>query len=249
MEGRRGRLVGRSKLWWNEDFYDRWAALSSLRACWTIKTVVKRKCLRSPSDPLITSRTLKAAVKCKFFRSPSALSLLRARRKLETVVIWNFGGPRLAAHIATCRIHFWARPSSKTHVSRFRTARRCSDMRILIWLDEPSRRTSWVDRTELWRNAFFLKIFARAAVAKRPFQNFWMHAATHAVVAICTFSFCWMNHLAGFGGSITRNWSEACVLCSWNCSAHCTGNSTLPKSSPECHRYIVLCNSGSRWSA
>ena len=218
--------VGRSKLWWNANF------------------------LRSPSDPLITSRTLKAVVKCNFFRSPSALSLLRARRTLETVVIWNFGWPRLAAHIATCRIHFWARPSSKTRVSRFRTARRCSDMHILIWLDEPSRRIRWVDRTELWRNAFFFfKIFARAAVAKRPFQNFWMHAATHAAVAICAFSFCWMNHLAGFGGSITRNCSETCVLRSWNCSAHCTGNSTLPKSSPECHRYIVLCNSGSRWSA
>ena len=87
--------------------------------------------------------------------------------------------------------------------------------------------------------------FAHAIVPKHAFPHFAMYAA----VARRGFSLCWMNPLAGFGGSITRICSETCILRSWNCSAHCTGKSTLPKPSPECHRYTVLCNSGSRWSA
>ena len=47
-------------------------------------------------------------------------------------------------------------------------------------------------------------IFAHAAVAKRTFGNFWLRAA----VARRTFWFCWMNPLAGFGGSTARNLGE-----------------------------------------
>ena len=39
----------------------------------------------------------------------------------------------------------------------------------------------------------------------------------------CTFSFCWLNPLAGFARSIARNCSETHILSSRNCSAHCTG--------------------------
>ena len=47
----------------------------------------------------------------------------------------------------------------------------------------------------------YLMHFAHATVAKLTFPYFCMHAA----VAKRTFSFCWMNPLAGFGGSIARN--------------------------------------------
>ena len=46
----------------------------------------------------------------------------------------------------------------------------------------------------------------------------------HAAVAKRTFSFCWMNPPAGFGGSIARNCGEMQILSSRNCSAQCTGH-------------------------
>ena len=66
----------------------------------------------------------------------------------------------------------------------------------------------------------YLIHFAHATVAKLTFPYFCMHAA----VAKRTFSFCWMNPLAGFGGSIARNCGEMQILSSRNCSAQCTGH-------------------------
>ena len=65
----------------------------------------------------------------------------------------------------------------------------------------------------------YLIHFAHATVAKLTFPYFCMHAA----VARRTFSFCWMNPLAGFGGSIARNCGEMQILSSRSCSAQCTG--------------------------
>ena len=65
----------------------------------------------------------------------------------------------------------------------------------------------------------YLIHFAHATVTKLTFPYFCMHAA----VARCTFSFCWMNPLAGFGGSIARNCGEMQILSSRSCSAQCTG--------------------------
>ena len=48
------------------------ATPSSLRTCRTLKTVVKRKFLSSPSDPFVTSDMSDAqVVKCKFWMWPS----------------------------------------------------------------------------------------------------------------------------------------------------------------------------------
>ena len=47
--------VGRSKLWRNANFSLRAATLSSLRTCRTLKTVVKCKFSRWPSNPFVTS--------------------------------------------------------------------------------------------------------------------------------------------------------------------------------------------------
>ena len=66
----------------------------------------------------------------------------------------------------------------------------------------------------------YLMHFAHATVAKLTFPYFCMHAA----VAKRTFSFCWMNPLAGFGGSIARNCGEMQILSSKNGSAQCTGH-------------------------
>ena len=66
----------------------------------------------------------------------------------------------------------------------------------------------------------YLIHFAHATVAKLTFPYFCMHAA----VAKRTFSFCWMNPLAGFGGSIARNCGEMQILSSRNGSAQCTGH-------------------------
>ena len=52
---RRFVLIGRPKLWWNANFWDRRATLSSFRAHRTSKTVVKCEFLRSPRNPLVTS--------------------------------------------------------------------------------------------------------------------------------------------------------------------------------------------------
>ena len=65
----------------------------------------------------------------------------------------------------------------------------------------------------------YLLHFAHATVTKLTFPYFCMHAA----VARRTFSFCWMNPLAGFGGSIARNCGEMQILSSRSCSAQCTG--------------------------
>ena len=62
-------------------------------------------------------------------------------------------------------------------------------------------------------------IFAHATVPKRAFPHFPMHAA----VARRTFSFWWMNPLAGFDGSIARNCGETQILSSRNCLEHCSG--------------------------
>ena len=71
----------------------------------------------------------------------------------------------------------------------------------------------------VWSPPPYLIHFAHATVAKLTFPYFCMHAA----VARRTFSFCWMNPLAGFGGSIARNCGEMQILSSRNCSAQCTG--------------------------
>ena len=47
--------VGRSKLWYNANFSRRRSTLSSLRACRTVKTVVKYKFRSSRIDPFVTS--------------------------------------------------------------------------------------------------------------------------------------------------------------------------------------------------
>ena len=65
----------------------------------------------------------------------------------------------------------------------------------------------------------YLIHFAHATVTKLTFPYFCMHAA----VARRAFSFCWMNPLAGFGGSIARNCGEMQILSSRSCSAQCTG--------------------------
>ena len=65
----------------------------------------------------------------------------------------------------------------------------------------------------------YLIHFAHATVTRLTFPYFCMHAA----VARRTFSFCWMNPLAGFGGSIARNCGEMQILSSRSCSAQCTG--------------------------
>ena len=56
----------------------------------------------------------------------------------------------------------------------------------------------------------YLIHFAHATVTRLTFPYFCMHAA----VARRTFSFCWMNPLAGFGGSIARNCGEMQILSS-----------------------------------
>ena len=65
----------------------------------------------------------------------------------------------------------------------------------------------------------YLIHFAHTTVTKLTFPYFCMHTA----VARRTFSFCWMNPLAGFGGSIARNCGEMQILSSRSCSAQCTG--------------------------
>ena len=80
----------------------------------------------------------------------------------------------------------------------------------------------------------YLIHFAHATVAKLTFPYFCMHAA----VARRTFSFCWMNPLAGFGGSIARNCGEMQILSSRNCSAQCTGRFNAQQM--ESYRYIYI---------
>ena len=60
-------------------------------------------------------------------------------------------------------MHFCARRCSETCVLKFWMARRCSDMHILLLLDEPFRRIRWADCTKLWRNANFLSKLSEAS--------------------------------------------------------------------------------------
>ena len=64
---------------------------------------------------------------------------------------------------------FCARHCNETYISIFLHARRCSETRIFILLDEPSRRIRWVDRAKLWRNANF-KLQELLRAVYRTFQ-------------------------------------------------------------------------------
>ena len=82
----------------------------------------------------------------------------------------------------------------------------------------------------------YLMHFAHATVAKLTFPYFCMHAA----VAKRTFSFCWMNPLAGFGGSIARNYGEMQILSSKNGSAQCTGHFNAQQMESYTYNHIYI---------
>ena len=62
--------------------------ISSLRACWTLKTVVECKFLTSPSNPFVTS--LKTVVKCNSCARRATFSSLRVCRTRKNVVKCKF---------------------------------------------------------------------------------------------------------------------------------------------------------------
>ena len=117
----------------------------------TPKTVVKCKFSGRSRNPLVTSS--KTVVKCKFFRRRRNLFVTSCwsdvRNCGKTMVFICRG--RLPTPCA-CFIQFCARRCS---ILTFWMARRCSETRILILPDEPSRRIRWVGRAKLWRNANF----------------------------------------------------------------------------------------------
>ena len=183
---RRFVLIGRPKLRWNANFWDRrrnplvvscssdvqnWgemriglgrrATLSSFRAHQTSKTEVKCEFWTSFCNPLVTS----------------CWSDVRNCGKMVIFVCRVL--PR-----ASCAgfIHFCVRRCSKTWILKSGMARRCSETHILLLLDEPSRRIRWVDGTKLWRNANFLWKLSEASretfVLEALFYEIWRKLRT-----------------------------------------------------------------------
>ena len=96
----------------------------------------------------------------------ATLSSLRVGRTSETVgktMIFLCRG-RLPTPCAYF-IHFCARRCSETCILKFWMARRWSETHIWILPDEPSRRSRWVDRAKLWRNANFELLESQRALA------------------------------------------------------------------------------------
>ena len=188
---RRFVLIGRPKLWWNANFWDRrrnplvvscssdvqnWgemriglgrrATLSSFRAHRTSKTEVKCESawvVGQPYRRFVLIGRPKLRWNANFELRSATLSSLRAGQMSETVVKWWF------LYAACCP----GLPALDSY------------------------------------------IFAYAAVVKRGFWN----VEWHAVVARRTFCFCWMNPLVGFGGSMARNCGETQIFYG-NCRKH-----------------------------
>ena len=147
-------LAGRPKLWRNAGFSPAEPTLSSLRMS---KTVAKRKFSRREAilSLLRARRTSNTVAERKFFTLRSNLFVTSCSSDAQdcskmVIFLWR----ELPRASVICFIHFRARCYSETCI--FLNARRCSDMRILILLDEPSRRIRWVDRAKLSRNTIFI---------------------------------------------------------------------------------------------
>ena len=157
--------------------------LSSLRGCWTFKTVVSLHVAEATLSSLRARRTLSNLWwKCKFYASPKQpsrhfvpFSSLRARRTLKTVAKCKFYTCRSNLLVTSCSI---GRSKLWWHVN------------LSVWPRNPFV-TSWSHRTsktlvKRWFlyaascrrcRSLVLHIFAQAAVAKRTFRNIWLHAA------------------------------------------------------------------------
>ena len=143
------------------------ATLSSFRAHRTSKTVVKRKFCSGRRNPLVTS----------------CWSDVRNCGEMVIFVCRGLQGTSCAGFI-----HFCARHCSKTYIFKFWMARRCSDTRMLLFLDEPSRAWDSVGRLHetvvkckfsveivgsLARNARFGSFFCEISRKPRVKRSFW----------------------------------------------------------------------------
>ena len=209
---RRFVLIGRPKLWWNANFWDRRATLSSLRGRRTSETVVKCEFCTSPRNPLVTSwssdvqnwgemRILYVVV--------ATLSSFRAHRTSKTEVkcesAWVVGQPsRRFVLIGRLKLRWNANLWLRSWTLSSLRAGQMSETVVKCWFlyaaGCPGRR------------ALDSYILVHAAVVKRTFWK----CGWHAVVARRTFCFCWMNPLVGFGGSMARNCGETQIFF-WNC--------------------------------
>ena len=123
--------------------------ISSLRARRTLKNVVKCKCFTWLCACLTLALCLPDAQNCIFSWSNTPLVTSCSLDAQTCGRMMVFVLHRVSRGIARCFIYVCARRCSKTYVSRFWNARHCSNMHILILLDEPSRRILLVDRTKL----------------------------------------------------------------------------------------------------
>ena len=113
------------------------ATLSSLRACRTLKTVVKRKFFTTPIDPFVTS-DVSDAQNCGKMRilapARATLSSLRTRRTLKTVV----------------KHKFLTSPIDRFVTLDVSDAQNCGKMQILDLAEQPFRHFGRVRRSKLW---------------------------------------------------------------------------------------------------
>ena len=111
--------------------------LSSLRACWTFKTVVKRKFFTSPIDHFLTS-DVSDVQNCGKMRilapARATLSSLRTCRTLKTVV----------------KGKFFTWPSDPFVTSAVSDAQNCGKMQILDLAEQPFRHFGRVRRSKMW---------------------------------------------------------------------------------------------------
>ena len=182
--------------------------LSSFRAHRTSKTVVKCEFWNYPRNPLVTScssdvqnwgemRILYVVV--------ATLSSFRAHRTSKTEVkcesAWVVGQPsRRFVLIGRLKLRWNANLWLRSWTLSSLRAGQMSETVVKCWFlyaaGCPGRR------------ALDSYILAHAAVVKRTFWK----CGWHAVVAIRTFCFFWMNPLVGFGGSMARNCGETQIF-------------------------------------
>ena len=208
-------LIGCPKLRWNANFLRRRATLSSLRARRMSKTEVKCEFSTSSRNPLVTScssdvqnwgemRILYVVL--------ATLSSFPAHRTSKTEVkcesAWVVWQPS-RRFVLIGRPKLWWNANfelARATLSSLR-AGQMSETVVKCWFLYAAGC--------LGRRAVDSYILADAAVVKRAFWNF----GWHAVVAIRTFCFCWMNPLVGFGGLMARNCGETQIFYG-NCRKH-----------------------------
>ena len=184
-------LVGRPKLWWNANFEAR---------------------RRNPLVVSCSSDVQNWGEMRSLYVVVATLSSLRARRTSKTEVkcesAWVLSQPsRRFVLIGRPKLwwnaNLWLR---RWTLSSLRAGQMSETVVKCRFLHAAGR---------LGRRALDSYILVHAAVVKRVVWNF----GWHAVVAIRTFCFCWMNPLVGFGGLMARNCGETQSLYG-NCRKH-----------------------------